>query len=283
MNRCLIVNADDFGWTEGINEAIVDSHSRGIVTSATLLAGGAGANDAVRLAGSTPSLGVGVHLSYHFGGLLIDPRRLSAIYRNDGTARYGTVRLWLTVSASRWAREQLYEHFRSQIAWVLDKGITPTHLDTHKHVHYWPPVTRMLCRLADEFSIPAVRLLAEGCGSAGGISTTSLALAGLAWTIPINRHYIRSASLKSCGSLVGIGQTGRWTKGGLLGILERLQPGCTELMVHPGNARGLADQPTRLVASRQVEWDILTDPEVKRQCQSSNIELVNYHDLASRR
>jgi len=283
MGRYLIVNADDFGWTEGINEGILSAHCSGIVTSATLLATGRAAKHAVKAAFATPSLAVGVHLSYHFGTPLIDPRKLHALFRPDGTPRYNTVALWLAATVSSTVRADLRDHFRSQIDWVISKGLIPTHLDTHKHVHFWPVITDLLCQLANEFSIPAVRLLAEpGFPFSQRISPVSLLLTTLNWTTPINRAYMKSYLLDCPQRFMGIVMTGHWTKHALLDILSSLLPGWTELMVHPGRPAGLEREPTRLVQSRQRELEILTDPEVRQQCQSNNIKLASYRELAAK-
>lgn len=283
MERYLIVNADDFGWTEGINEGIVSAHAKGIVTSTTMLAAGRAARHAVALAGATPSLAVGVHLAYQLGRPLIDPRTLDVIFRADGTPRYGTLGLWAAVTVSRAARRQLREHFRAQIDAVFGYGLTPSHLDTHKHVHYWPTVTRILCDLANEFSIPAMRLTAESpFRGASGSRVSRMQLAALGWTVPINRSYIRSSRVFFPVRLMGIVQTGQWTKQALLGILDALPDGWTELMVHPGHAAGLDGEPTRLVQSREHELDILTNDEVRNRCQLNKIVLANYRDLAGK-
>jgi predicted glycoside hydrolase/deacetylase ChbG (UPF0249 family) len=281
MDHFLIVNADDFGWTEGVNEGIIDAHRRGIVTSATLLAGGRATQDAAQLAIATPTLGVGVHLAYQLGAVLVDPRRLSKIFRTDGTPRLNTLRLWLRVTIDKQARRQLKEHFRSQIENVLDLGIQPTHLDTHKHIHYWPAVNHIVCELADEFSIHAVRLLAAPSRERpmAGSYSVRLQLAGLGWTAFINSKHINSFGLISPQRFLGIPMTGSWTKQVMLDTLDALPGGWSELMVHPGSERGLENEPTRLVESRRQEWDILIDPEVKERCQSNKINLASYRQL----
>jgi len=281
MERFLIVNADDFGWTEGVNEGIIDAHRQGIVTSATLLAGGRATQDAARLAIATPSLGIGVHLAYQLGAVLVDPRRLPKIFRTDGSPRFNTLGLWLRVTIDKQARRQLQEHFRSQIEKVLDMGVQLTHLDTHKHLHYWPAVNHIVCELADEFSIRAVRFLAASSRERpmAGSCSVRLQLAGLGWTAFINSKHINSFGLISPQRFLGIPMTGSWTKQVMLDTLDALPVGWSELMVHPGSARGLENEPTRLVESRRQEWDILIDPEVKEKCQSNKINLVSYRQL----
>jgi len=282
MDRNLIVNADDFGWTEAINEGVITAHTEGIVTSATLLATGRAADHAVQLARAAPGLGVGVHLSYERGGTFIDPRRLRTIFSPEGEPRFGPYSLWAAASLSGNVRRHLRDHFRSQVGWVLDRGISPTHLDTHRHMHMWPAIMRMVCEVAKEFSIPAVRLPAEPFASRFRVSfLVRMQLAGMVWTIPVNRAYIRSLGLKTTSQFVAVPVTGHWTKERLLAILETLPVGWTEVVVHPGRPGDPDDDAGQLIQSRATELGILIDPQVREVCQARGIRRVSYRDLAA--
>src|ERR1700693_4722480 len=140
----LIVNADDFGFTPDVNEGIVESHRRGILTATTLMANGAAFDDAVRLARETPSLDIGCHL------VLIGGRSLLT-----GRAYPLTVPRLMAAVARREIRA--YEELKAQVWHILGAGIKPTHLDTHKHTHLAPPVLEAVARIAEEFGIRWVR------------------------------------------------------------------------------------------------------------------------------
>lgn len=136
----LIVNADDFGFTAGVNEGILRAHLEGIVTATTLMACGAAFEHAVEVARSTPSLDVGVHLVLWPAeeGL---PRRLPAFLRR-------------ALSSST---VEIEKEFARQVEKVVAAGIAPSHLDTHKHVHLLPWVMKALARVAARFGIAWVR------------------------------------------------------------------------------------------------------------------------------
>ena len=134
----LVVNADDFGFTPDVNAGILEAFERGIVRSTTLMANGAAFDDAVRLARQNPGLDVGCHLTLIGRPGL--PSSLPALLR-------ALVRRRLPV----------YAELAGQVRRVLDAGIRPTHLDTHKHTHLLPPVLGLVCRIAQEFAIPWVR------------------------------------------------------------------------------------------------------------------------------
>ncbi len=281
-DKFLIINADDFGWTEGINEGIIEAHQNGILTSATLLAGARATNHAVRLALDNPTLGVGAHLAYNLGSPLLSAADLDAIYHPDGRPRFSTPQLWLAVSARPKVRYQLYCHFRSQIEHLLRRGIRLDHLDTHKHLHFWPAVFSIVARLAVEFNIPALRLIRENPFDPGPITLkTRTALIMLSWTVCVNM--LRASRLRRIcpHRLIGIIQTGYWTDDYFLNIVKILKPGVTEIMMHPGYTQGLENETTRLIDSRLAELKVLTDPQVKelfQQCHRK-IRLIGFQDL----
>jgi predicted glycoside hydrolase/deacetylase ChbG (UPF0249 family) len=140
MVKKLIVNADDFGLTRGVNEGIVRGHRSGIITATSLMADGPAFEHAVELALATPSLDVGVHLVlWPEGGRL--PRRLPAFAVRS-----------LSLSAA-----QIEAGFARQVEKVMAAGLRPSHLDTHKHVHLLPRVMAALARVAVRFGICWVR------------------------------------------------------------------------------------------------------------------------------
>jgi chitin disaccharide deacetylase len=278
----VIINADDFGWTEGINEGIIEAHRHGVLTSATLLANAQATDHAVTLAKDFPNLSVGVHLSYHLGEPLLPYSQLDSLYNSDGHPRFSLPNLWLHATMRKKVRVQLDKHFRSQIEAVSLKGVDISHLDTHKHLHYWPAVFDLVAKIAADFKIPALRLVRGDPTRLGpGDVKARLAVAGLFWTSYLNRNTAAKYQLHCPDRFVGIVQTGYWTKQMFMDIVKSLKPGVTEIMTHPGNCRGLENEPTRLVESRQTELNILTYPLVKEyfhQCQM-NVKLINYRDL----
>jgi predicted glycoside hydrolase/deacetylase ChbG (UPF0249 family) len=280
----LIINADDFGWTESINEGIIDAHRKGILTSATLLANSKATAQAIELAKQTPTLSIGVHLSYNLDKPLLATNELDAIFLPDGRPRFSTPRLWLAATFNRNVRNQLYRHFRSQIEFLLGKDIKIAHLDTHKHVHFWPAVFEIVARLARDLNIPAMRIVRENPLDPGPTNPKArAALAGLSWTYGVNARVAARYQRLCPDRFIGVIQTGYWTKSYFCDIANTLnmKPGVVEIMTHPGYTQGLDREPTRLVESRLAELTILTDPQVKEfftQCQHT-IKRIGYQDL----
>jgi len=241
----LIVNADDFGFTRGVNEGIVEAHRHGILTATTLMAGGAAFDHAVERAHDTPSLDVGVHLVlWEETGL---PQRLPAFVLRA-----------MTMSTA--AIERL---FAAQVERVMQAGIAPSHLDTHKHTHTLPHVMRAVERTALRFGIAWVRRV----------------LPPLGWLGLLDRH--RPAGLRVTDHFLGFGLTGQMTRGSLAAALRGIRPGLTELMCHPGRCdASLESAPTRLKHERQEELEALTAPEIRALLEANAIELTSYRAVS---
>ncbi len=139
MAKILIVNADDFGFTRGVNEGIAQAHYQGIVTATTLMAGGAAFEHAVELARATPALDVGAHLVLWPDG--VGPQPLSRFLAR----------------AARMTAAEAETEFARQVEKIRAAGLRLSHLDTHKHMHLFPHVMRALVRVARRFEIPWVR------------------------------------------------------------------------------------------------------------------------------
>ncbi len=140
----LVVNADDFGFTPDVNAGIVEAHRKGILTATTLMANGDAFADAVRLARETPTLDIGCHLVLIGGQSLVTKKAFPA------TAAQ-------LVAALATGRIRVYDELAAQIRRIVDAGLRPTHLDTHKHTHLAPPVLDAVARLAEDFDIRWVR------------------------------------------------------------------------------------------------------------------------------
>src|SRR5215471_15840419 len=153
----LIVNADDFGLTKRVSEAIVEAHRHGIVTSTTLMANGAAFEAAVASSRQMPRLGIGAHLNLSEGMPVSPALRIPSLVNDRGRLYLTPGRLWKAIVRRRVSLADVETELRAQIAKIKRAGILPTHFDGHKHVHILPGVSDIVVRLAQEFSISSVR------------------------------------------------------------------------------------------------------------------------------
>ncbi len=263
--RKLVVNADDFGFTRDVNQGIVEAHRNGILTATTLMATGAAFDDAVTLARENPSLDIGIHLV-----LVGEPPFPSTIPQLTRAALFGRIRV--------------YDELRTQVRRVLDAGLQPTHLDTHKHTHLLPPVLDAVASLSEEYKIPWVRrpfdfplspATRPGIGWAKRATSQALGIVRRRFARVLRRHGCRSTD-----HFAGFQITGHYSAAELAKLIRTLPEGSTEFMCHPGICGDeLRAARTRLKESRERELRALTSPEVRAALAESGVELVSYRSL----
>jgi predicted glycoside hydrolase/deacetylase ChbG (UPF0249 family) len=260
----LIVNADDFGFTRDVNAGIVACYRNGILTATTLMATGPAFAEAVRLSRENPGLDVGCHL------VLV------------GSPGFPDTVAQLVQAVAR-RRIAIYDELAKQVRTILDAGIQPTHLDTHKHTHLLPPVLDAVARISEEFSIPWVRrpfdfpVQANGIGLAKRLVSRSFHLLRGRLERVLKAHHCRTTD-----HFAGFRITGRYGASELSRLIGQLPEGSTEFMCHPGYCRSeLQAARTRLKASREEEMRALTSAEVRQALEQAGVRLSSYRDLAS--
>lgn len=144
----LIINADDFGYSRGINYGIIESHARGILTSTTLMANMPGFEHAVELAQANPKLGIGVHMTLTCMYPLLKDHK--TIVDEDGKFKHVS----FFNQGHEYDVEEVYAEWDAQIQKVYDAGIKPTHLDSHHHTHTLPALRDVTLRLARKYGLP---------------------------------------------------------------------------------------------------------------------------------
>jgi hopanoid biosynthesis associated protein HpnK len=290
--RNLIVNADDLGWTAGVNRGVAEAHRNGIVTSASLLANGEAVAEAVELARDTNGLGVGVHLNLNDGPPVAPRESVPSLVNDSGEFEGGPDGLLLKIATRGLAMREVEIEWEAQISKVRNAGIEPTHLDGHKHVHMLPGLFEIALRLAKRHGIGAIRVSHEASGLRAALSTGASRAAvvlkqgvqarGLKLLARDARDQAERAGVSTADYFCGIAQTGELTKEGVARLLRSLPEGTTELMCHPGYAdEALRKTATRLQASRQKEVEILTDMEIRNLVASQGIRLIDYGFVTS--
>jgi len=288
----LIVNADDLGWTDGVNRGILEAFHHGIVTSTSLLANGPAFAGGVEAARSAPGLGVGVHLNLSDGPPLADREIVTTLLNNDGEFAGGPESLLLRRARGALLLGEVEREWDAQIQKVRDAGIAPTHLDGHKHVHMLPGLFEIALRLAKRHDIGAIRVSLEASSLRAALSSGSKQHAGVVMKQGVQarglkllardaREQAERAGISTADYFCGIAQTGELTREGVEQFVKSLPDGTTELMCHPGYAdAALQKSSTRLQDSRQTELQILTDTGIRNLVASLGIRLIDYGFVA---
>jgi hopanoid biosynthesis associated protein HpnK len=284
----LILNADDFGYTKGINEGIIRAHRDGILTSTTLMANGPAFDDAVERAKGNPELGIGCHLVLT-GGFSVAPREdIPSLADREGRLPESLAGLVTRLSVGSVRTEDIERELRAQLEKIRLARIELTHVDTHKHTHVHPRVMGAIGRVAHEFGITRVRNPIENLRDswrtarsehAGLVSNMAASIAVRsvgAWFSSTARRY----GLHWPDHFLGLAVTGRLSSAALCRLIDTLPEGRTEIMLHPGvHDAELVDSGSRLQMHRQLEMEALLAAESRQAVAANGVRLISYREL----
>jgi chitin disaccharide deacetylase len=284
--RRLIINADDFGLTSGVNRAIAEANRSGALTSATMMANARAFPEAAAMAKELPSLRTGCHV------VLIDGDPVSAnlptLTKGSLGFRSSLKEFALTAVRRQVSADEIQQETDAQIRKIQSQGITLTHVDSHKHTHMLPHVLRPVLRAAKACGIRAVRNPFEpfrawprgAVLATPGLWLRSAGVTTFQMFAPEFRRTLKEEGMLSTDGTVGIAATGKLDQKMLLRILTALPEGDWELVCHPGYSDSdLKAAGTRLTASRETELAALTSLETKEALARQKIELISYAEL----
>jgi predicted glycoside hydrolase/deacetylase ChbG (UPF0249 family) len=286
MATRIILNADDFGLTTGVNATIQRLCKAGVLTSATLMANGEAFEDAVRIARTNPGLGVGCHIVLTDGVPVSPPELIPTLLHSDGKqlrpklVDFVRDLLLGRINAADIEREALAQVRKLQLA-----GINITHLDTHKHTHLFPQVARPLLRVAEANVIRAIRNPFEPQWTRRLNHGSTLRRAQMylldRLRRPFNAHpQIRGSAVLTTDGSIGVSATGELDAASLAQIMAAAPEGTWELVCHPGaNDTDLDRIVTRLRAHREVERDALLAVVPEILSHPNPPQLINYSGL----
>lgn len=285
--RRLIINADDFGLTHGVNRAIAEGHVRGVVTSTTLMANSRAFDEAVLIAKSSDKWSVGCHLVLVDGEPLIDPGRVPTLVpgRNSHKFRDGVGILALQSLAGRVDSDQVEAESIAQIRKLQASGINVSHVDTHKHTHIFPGVLNGILRAARICGVSAIRnpfesFAADFARTRKQLWKRYVQVRFLGRLASPFRKAVQKAGMRTPDGTFGIVVTGHLDRQLFQGIAENIPEGTWEFVCHPGYLdEDLQAIPTRLRESRTAELELLTSRETREVLASRNVELITYRDL----
>lgn len=268
--RALTVNADDFGWSRSVNRGIIETHVNGIVTETSILAAGTDFEDAVELARQTPTLALGVHLNFYRGTPVLPPERVRSLVGDDGRFLGSWKAIVGRLASGRLDLAELEAELRAAIERVKSVGITPTHLNSEKHLHLWPSAFRVVAKLAEEFEVPRVRIVREP------FSTRPIPQVLTALSV-VDARVARSRGVSTPDATIGVTEA-PVTLAALERLLARPAGYDVELVVHPGYVddefRAIGRTlPNKLECSREEELAVLASDEARGAVERSGYTL----------
>jgi len=285
--RRLIVNADDFGFTPGVNRAIVEAHTLGIVTSSTLMANGPAFGEATQMAMASPALSVGCHIVLIDGEPVLDSSLLSTI-TDSRRFRDGLKTFAASAFTRRMNAGEIESEARAQIQKIQSAGIAVSHVDTHKHTHIFPQILKPLLRAARDCGVRALRnpfgprfpLRSSQLLSQPNLWTRFAELRILSRFAGQFRRAVDREGFATPDGTLGIEVTGTLDERLFQAISQSIPDGTWEFVCHPGyNDADLAAAKTRLRESRELELKVLTMPAAREVLAQAGVQLISYRDL----
>jgi chitin disaccharide deacetylase len=284
----VILNADDFGLTPGVNQGIVRAHNEGILSSTTLMANGDAFDAAVALAKANPKLGVGCHLVLIGGKSVAPPEKVKSLVDRDGNLPATLPGFVAKVTSGKIRPDDIVTELRAQIGKIRAAGVEPSHVDTHKHTHAHPRVLAAVCHVAKEFGISRIRKPIESfknswrttAADRKGTSTQVVAAAAVRSIAPKFRATLKKFGMTTPDHFLGLALTGQLGPEALRKMIDALEDGTTEIMFHPGvYDDALAKTGTRLLMHRETELAALTDPGVRDTLAQRGVRIISYREL----
>lgn len=277
----LIINADDFGLHEKINQGIIEAHLQGCVTSATIMPGGDAFQNAVLLAQKCPKLSVGVHLTL-VGVNPVAHGNIKTLLNKNGTFHTNYREFICSYVQGKISKQDIEYELRCQMQKVVGNGINISHIDSHQHLHVLPGIADIIAKLADEFHVKKIRIPAESSFffavkplSIGRILARNV-LTGCA--IYAHRQY-RKKGLSSTQYFFGMLSGGKMTIENLKAVITNLPDGVSEIMVHPGSSNIILSALYDWKYHWQEELEALKNQEILRTIKEKDIKLTNYWEV----
>ena len=275
--RRLVVNADDLGFTPGVNRGIFECAAAGTVTSASVMVNTPGFDDAMAGRGSVP-LGLGLHLNLIDGAPLSKAPSLT----DPVTGAHWPFGQFLARATARAIRPaDVHAEVTAQLRRLKAAGVTPTHVDSHRHAHVHPAIWPAVIDAARAEGVAVIRIPREPLATnvARARSTLRKLLLGVAMAGGASHAAAARAGFHSADHFTGISPQGsRSFEADVLALLAALGPGLTEFMVHPGYVDEALRARDGYLSEREMEVRVLTSEVVRAAMRSTTVRLVSFAD-----
>ena len=285
----LIVNADDFGLSHGITDAVVAAHRDGILTSASLMVNQPASKYAVACLSQMPGVGIGIHLNLTQGGPVLPPREVPTLVDTHGAFHRPEI-LFRKLWCFRISGKEIEAEFRAQIQWMKAHGVTPLHADSHLHVHIYPGAVDPFGRALAQEGIRYMR--APRCTAwphpkmLGGPHRGRLPrrLVVQSYRTALQLLFSRDFAMPQSRIAFAIAANGEEPSlaSAWVAALNALPSGVFELACHPGFRDRYFSSCDRIATQREREQCALVSPELRQTIETRGIQLIRYDEMLNR-
>ncbi|THB73091.1 MAG: ChbG/HpnK family deacetylase [Gammaproteobacteria bacterium] len=290
MNRKLIINADDFGWSRKVTDQIIECHTNGIITSTTMMVNMPGTDYAASKVNEYPNLSVGLHLNLTEGTPLSEPNAIPDLINEGGVFPGHKQQQHNIVKTSKFDA-QIELEVDAQLSKFADFGITPTHCDSHHGIHKAPAVQRALIKLLPKYGVRKIRTplsyhrirrdvqIFKGiipCLMKNGIRLPAIFM-----------HYLSHRRLNNAGLKTPDWKATRYmglptnpdSKSEIIACIAATPEGVSEILLHPGNYEESENPSDWHLKTWEADTPICLDEDVKAFIKNTGIQLISYKEL----
>lgn len=277
----LIVNADDFGFSREVNAGVLQAHREGILTSASLMVAETAAAEAAQLAHENPALDVGLHAVVCKGRSVLDASRLGRAVNAAGRFIDNPVMAGMRYYFDKSIRTAMADELRAQVERHLELVGYLNHIDGHLNFHVHPLFADILVELAVEYKVACIRLPRERVMTTLRLARDNAArklVESVIFKLLSRRtsRLMRERGLISTDRLFGLHQSGHLSEEYVVGVIDGINDGSTEMYFHP--AADIGGVPPAAGAQREVE--ILTSARVREAIERRGVALTTFAELA---
>lgn len=281
----LIINADDFGLSPAVNRAVLQAHTQGVVTSASLMVNEAAADEAVAIAKAHPTLAVGLHLALVLGRAALPHHAIPHITNEEGRFTDSSPLAGIHYFFSPAARREVRREMRAQFERFAATGLPFSHVDGHTHLHMHPIVFKELITLCEEFNVRRIRVVRGEMRLSLSLDRRRLPIK-LVWGMVFNwlgrwcEKQLVGRGFIQPPKVYGLLQTGAMNEQYLLGLLPRMEKTASEIYAHP-LALDADEREHRANPGGAGELQSLTSLLVRDAMQQAGFRLTTYQQLLS--
>ncbi|CAB1275633.1 hopanoid biosynthesis-associated protein HpnK [Candidatus Nitrosacidococcus tergens] len=263
----LIITGDDFGLCSSVNEAIEQAHCQGILTTASLMMGEAGTQDAIYRAYRLSTLKIGLHITVVDGTPVLPLQMIPDLVGENRCFRDQLFKSGIRFYFLPKVRKQLENEIRAQFEAFAATGLPLDHVNSHHHMHLHPTVLQIILKVGQEFGVRAIRLPYEPIFT---VSNIFLRL----WVRFMTRQ-LRKNNILNNQFIFGLKNTGKINTAQILQLINNLPEGVSELYTHPDlNTSGNS-------SSGFLELCALTSSEIKEALKSQQIKTITFSNLST--
>lgn len=281
MTKQLVITADDFGLSTGVNAAVEKAWQEGILTNASIMPGAAAFEQAVKIAKRNPGLQIGLHLTLVHGNSVLSNDKIPNLVNTSGEFSNNPVKTGMRYFFDKNIYKQLKNEIEAQIQKVVDAGIPISHIDGHLNIHLHPTIFAFLVDLMPHYGITSFRLSQERLRHnlqfdqerKLGKTVERFIFGKLTDQA---RPELKALGIRYAEEVKGVLNSGRMTEEYILNIIENLQDGLTEIYFHPGILPDTEISRRMPHYKHQEELAAITSPAIRQRLKELKVTVQNY-------